>query len=128
MPEKSVAQKLLIKPGKTVYFANPPQGYGQLLGPLPEGVTVLLELTGPVDFIQVFVANRKELEEQLGRLKASLKPDGALWVTYHKGTSKIKTDIHRDSINAYAKTLGMEGVAMISLDDDWSALRLKIMK
>jgi hypothetical protein len=39
----------------------------------------------------------------------------------------VKTDIHRDTINAYAKTLGLEGVAMISIDDDWSALRLKLI-
>ena len=49
-----------------------------------------------------------------------------LWVTYYKSTSKFKTDIHRDSINAYSHTLGMEGVAMISIDQDWSALRLKV--
>ena len=60
-----------------------------------------------------------------GRLKKTLAPGGALWVTYHKGTSKIKTDINRDSINAYAGTLGMQAVAIISVDDDWAALRLK---
>lgn len=26
---------------------------------------------------------------------------------------------------AYAQTIGLQGVAMISIDDDWSALRLK---
>jgi hypothetical protein len=36
-----------------------------------------------------------------------------------------KSIIHRDSINAYAQTLGLVGVAMISIDDNWSALRLK---
>jgi hypothetical protein len=51
-----------------------------------------------------------------------------LWVTYHKGTSKVKTDINRDTINAYASTLGMQGVAIISIDDDWSALRLKLIQ
>jgi hypothetical protein len=49
-----------------------------------------------------------------------------LWIAYHKGTSKVKTDIHRDSINAYALTLGMVGVAMIAINDDWAALRLKV--
>ena len=32
-----------------------------------------------------------------------------------------------DSIAAYARTIDMEGVAMISIDDDWSALRLKVL-
>ena len=44
---------------------------------------------------------------------------------YHTGTSKVKTDIHRDTINAYAHTPGLTGVFMISIDEDWSALRVK---
>jgi hypothetical protein len=50
-----------------------------------------------------------------------------MWVTYHKGTSKVKTDINRDTINAYVHSIGLEGVAMISIDEDWSALRLKLI-
>ncbi|HJW84748.1 MAG TPA: hypothetical protein VJ754_10630, partial [Anaerolineae bacterium] len=104
---------------------NPPKGYKSLLGELPKGVRLVKASTQPVDVIQVFVASRAELEEQLPKLKMALAPNGLLWVTYHKGTSKIKTDIHRDSINAYARSIGLEGVAMISIDEDWSALRLK---
>lgn len=48
-----------------------------------------------------------------------------IWVIYHKGTSRIKTDINRDSINAYAQSIGLQGVAMVSINDDWAALRLK---
>jgi hypothetical protein len=64
----------------------------------------------------------------LGKLKSLLTPGGMLWVTYYKGTAKTKTDINRDSINAYAQTIGLQGVAMISIDDDWSALRLKAVE
>ena len=127
MSEKTVAQKLLIKQGRTLLLVNPPKGYKSLLGELPKGVRLVKAPTQPVDVIQVFVANRSELEKQLPRLKAALAPNGLLWVTYHKGTSKIKTDIHRDSINAYARSIGLEGIAMISIDEDWSALRLKVV-
>ncbi len=127
MPDKTVAQKLGIKPDRKVVFVNAPQGYDALLGALPDGVTVLPKALAsrPADLIQVFVASRKELETQLPKLKKALAPGGALWVTYHKGTSQVKTDINRDSINAYANTIGMQGVAMISVDEDWAALRLK---
>jgi hypothetical protein len=81
----------------------------------------------PADIIQVYVASRKELEEQLPHLKKLLPPQGILWVTYYKSTSKQATDINRDRINEYAQTLGLQGVAMISVDPDWSALRLKHM-
>jgi hypothetical protein len=127
MSEKSIAQKLFIKPGCKFLLVNPPDGYLVKMGELPQGTVLLSNSSSLVDAIQVFVANRAELEEQLPKLLDLMAPKGMLWVTYHKGTSKMKTDIHRDSINAYAHTLGLEGVAMISIDENWSALRLKLI-
>ncbi len=125
MADKTVAQKLLIKEGRTVLIVNAPKEYASLLGNLPERVILRKQPSGPADLIQVFVKDRKALEDQLIRLRGLLNPNGILWVTYPKGTSKIKADINRDSINAYAKTIGLQGVAMIAIDEDWSALRLK---
>lgn len=127
MAEKSVAQKLMIKEGRSVLLVNPPAGYDALLGDLPPQVTLETQTDAPVDIIQVFVSNRQELEEQLPRLKPLVKPKGMIWVTYYKGTSKTKTDIHRDTIAAYARSLSLEAVAMIAIDEDWSALRLKVV-
>ncbi len=125
MSDKTLAQKLAIKEGYDVLFVNAPRGYKSLLGELPKDVTVLREPSAPADVIQVFVDDQKQLEEELDRLKPFLKPTGIIWVTYHKGTSKTKTDINRDTIAAYARSINMEGVAMVSVDDEWSAFRLK---
>lgn len=127
MTDKSITQKLQIKVNRTVLFVNAPGDYDAKLGTLPEGVFVVRKAHGPIDIIQVFVNSRRELEEQLPRLKSLLTPGGVLWVTYHKGTSCTATDINRDSIAAYARSLGMQTVAQIAVDADWSALRLKII-
>ena len=127
MSDKSIAQKLFIKPGNKFLLINPPAGYLAQLGQLPEGTIILNDSSCLVEVIQVFVLNHSELEAQLTRLKGLLAPKGMLWVTYHKGISKVKTNINRDTINAYAGSLGLQGVAMISIDDDWSALRLKMV-
>lgn len=127
MSEKSIAQKLFIKPGCKFLLVNPPDGYLVKLGELPQGTVLLSDSSGLVEAIQVFVANRSELEAQLPRLKERMTLKGMLWVTYYKGTSKVKTDINRDSINAFAHTLGLEGVAIVSINEDWSALRLKLI-
>ena len=37
MSEKTIAQKLLIKEGRTVLLVNPPRGYKDTLGALPAG-------------------------------------------------------------------------------------------
>ncbi len=127
MSDKSIALKLFIKPGHKFLLDNPPEGYLAKMGELPTGIILLRESSDIVDTVQVFVSNRAELEAQLPRLKELLAPIGMLWVTYHKGTSRVKTDINRDTINAYAYTIGLKGVAMISIDEDWSALRLKLV-
>ncbi len=125
MSDKAVGQKLALKPGSRFLLVNSPDGYTSDIGALPAGVELVNAAAGPVEAIQVFVANRRELEAQLPGLSKSLKSKGMLWVTYHKGTSKVKTDINRDTIAAYARTIGMQPVALISIDTDWAALRLK---
>jgi hypothetical protein len=127
MSEKSIAEKLSIKPGSKFLLVNPPSGYTAQMGMLPLGVNLLSDSSERVEAIQVFVANRAELEAQLPHLGRLLSPKGMLWVTYHKGTSKVKTDINRDTINAYAQSIGLQGVAMVSIDADWAALRLKLI-
>jgi hypothetical protein len=122
---KTNAQKLSIKAGQKVFFVHPPKEIVGLLGPLPEGTGVVEQPSGPVDFILLFADSRRVLEADLPGLKSQLKPEGNLWVAYHKGTSEVKTDINRDSIRAFSLSVGMQTVAMISMNDDWSAIRLK---
>jgi hypothetical protein len=77
--------------------------------------------------IQVFVLNQKELEDNLKKVKPLLTLKTILWLTFLKGTSKIKTDINRDTIRTYAETLDLIGVFIFFVNDDWSALRLKMV-
>jgi hypothetical protein len=78
-----------------------------------------------VDVVLLFAMNRKELEQFFPIAKERLGDKGSLWVAYLKQTASKATDINRDSINAYAKENGITGVAMISIDGDWSGLRMK---
>lgn len=125
MADKTIAQKLAIKEGNRVCIVNAPKGYKASIGVMPKKAMLLAKPSAPIDVLQVFVASRKELEAQLPMLKPLLAPGGTLWVTYLKGTSKHRADINRDSIRAYARSLGLETVAIFSVDADWSALRLK---
>jgi len=126
MSGKTIRQKLMLKPGQTFLLLTPPAGYEKALGALPKGVNPTSTASGRVDAIQVFTSSMKELQGTLPKLKEILSPGGMIWVTYPKGTSAIETDINRDSIRSCAKTLGLETVAIFSVDSDWSALRLKV--
>lgn len=125
MSTKKVAEKIFLRQGKRVFFFNAPDNLGKLLGGIPEGVITTEDDT--VDIVLAFIENYKQLEKHLIGLKDRLKPKGALWIAYHKGTSSIDTDINRDSIIEFAMKHQLKGVAMVSINDNWSALRLKII-
>ncbi len=123
---RPLANKLYIREGYRIAILNPPVGYNQLLGELPDNVTVANSLEGEFDVIQFFVTKRKKLEEKLSGLSDALRSRGLVWVTYPKG-NQLDADINRDSIVAYAETIGLKAVAQVSVDDIWSALRFKVV-
>ena len=125
MSDKTVAQKLLIKAKQSVRLVNAPQGYADRLEPLPAETRLVAKSAKPVDILQVFVTSMAELGKWLPQFHGAVAPAGLLWITYPKGTSAVKTDVNRDIIAAYSKTIGWQAVAMISIDDTWSAMRLK---
>jgi ribosomal protein L25 (general stress protein Ctc) len=128
--KKSITKKMFMKEGYAVLLVNEPEGYRDTLGDLPEGVTISnppAKTPESFDFIHVFVQSKKELEKELSKLKALMKEKGLLWVSYPKGSSGLKVDINRDSIWAFSKTIGMTAVSQISIDETWSAMRLKIV-
>jgi hypothetical protein len=124
--EKSIAEKMHLKPGMTLLIIDPPQGYLERLGKLPEDVRMVDDMVKDLDVVQMFVKRISEFEARIKQLKSFLKPSSIVWVTYPKGTSGVDTDLNRDIIWSKAKDLGMEAVANFSVDDVWSAMRLKI--
>ena len=126
MPESTLAKKLLLKAGQRAAILNPPAGY-QLgpLGPLPSNVTVLNTLEEPLDFVQLFVRSGKEVAALIPAVMRALKPDGLLWVSYPKGSSGVDTDLNRDILWKMMQTFGLAGIAMVSIDSVWSAIRLR---
>jgi hypothetical protein len=73
----------------------------------------------------VFINNNKEYIEFLNTQLKNVEPDSVLWFAYPKGTSKIKTDINRDTIRVTGEQFGITTVTAISIDEIWSALRFR---
>jgi Protein of unknown function (DUF3052) len=127
MSEKTVAQKLGLKPGKTLLVRQQPDDVAALIGALPAGAQVVSAETKPCALILLFAEDKAALVKGLSDCKRLLERGGALWVAYIKGTSTRKTDINRNSIRDYVATIGLDTVSQIAIDDDWSALRLKVV-
>ena len=127
MGEKTVAQKLGLKAGKKLFIQQQPEEVAALIGALPLGAELVTEGTKPSALILMFARDKAALVKGLPACKRQLEPGGALWVAYIKGTSGKKTYISRDSIREFVGAIGLDTVSQIALDDDWSALRLKVV-
>jgi hypothetical protein len=73
----------------------------------------------------IFINNNKEYLNFLTTGLKNIEPDSVLWFAYPKGTSKIKTDINRDTIRITGEEFGITTVTAISIDETWSALRFR---
>jgi hypothetical protein len=120
--ENILNKKLHIKSGQTLAVINAPDNYISRLSPLPEKAAVFTKIKRNCDFIQYFVSSKKELEKALPLCIKAMKEGGSIWLTYPKQSSKLKTDLNRDII---FKMHDFTGVAMVSIDDTWSAFRIK---
>ena len=123
MPLSTLARKLQLKSDRAL-VVNAPPGYvdrpGVATGPGAAG-----QPDANLDFVQVFVRNSEELEELIPAAIKALKRDGLLWISYPKGTSGVSTDLNRDILWAAMKKYRLSGVAMVSIDDVWSAMRFR---
>lgn len=125
MGQSSLVKKLQIKPGYRVLILHPPPGYLEQLGPLPEGAELAHEAKGTFDFVQVFVKNIDEMNRFAPKAIRAVKPDGLLWISYPKRSSKLKTDLSRDQGWDVITKAGLDGVTLVSIDPVWSAMRLR---
>ena len=124
-----LAKKLLLHKAHRVLILNEPEGYlARLQTELPDGVELLKEPTDNVDFVHLFVKDSLELKQFLGVTIQSAKKDAIIWVSYPKKTSKIKSDLNRDILVVLLHEVGHEGVSMISIDNTWSAMRVRPIK
>jgi len=122
MTEKTVAEKARIKPGTTIAVLNRVPGIVESLG-LPEGVTFVEPADAQLVFL--FASTRSELEAQMPPAVAALAPKAALWVFYRKGSKAAGLDMSRDSVWVIAEKMDLRPLGLVSVDDTWSAFRLR---
>jgi hypothetical protein len=57
-----------------------------------------------------------------------MRPNGMIWVSWPKKSSKVPTDITEDTIREVALPLGLVDIKVCAVDDVWSGLKLVIRK
>ena len=122
-----LVNKLGIKPGtKLLVVGDVPTEYKSWLAPLPERVTLTGKGKPPLDAVHVFVTKRAELAKHLKHLRQALVPDGYVWISWPKRTSKVPTNITEDVIREECLPLGFVDIKVCAVSDVWSGLKLVI--
>jgi hypothetical protein len=123
-----LAKKLGIKENARVFLAGAPENYLDLVAPLPAGVQFTPQLASDTDLIHIFSADRARLVDALRRAIAKLKPEGAIWVSWPKKSSRVPTGITEDTVREIALPMGLVDIKVCAVDETWSGLKLVIRK
>ena len=87
-----------------------------------KNVTPLLK-SRKIDFALVFAVSENQLNGILREVMPALKEETKLWVAFPKSTSKIVTDLNRESSWNKLTCEGYECACKVELDHVWSAAR-----
>ena len=119
-----LAKKLGIKEDFKILLYNQPKHYFDLFTDLPNGIEIQGALKDEsTDFIHLFCTSYKEIKGIIFEYKSALKKNGLIWISWPKGSSKIKTDLKRDIIREYLIEIGLVDVKVAAIDEDWSGLK-----
>lgn len=113
---KSLTEKLGIKPKMKVVVLGAPENY------LHE-VSWVDKLSKDADLVQYFTKSLTDLKKKFPALKASIKRDGILWISWPKKSSKAETDLDENLIMQIGLKNGLVDVKVIAIDKVFSGLK-----
>jgi hypothetical protein len=125
---KDLLVKLNYKGQNRIALINADEDFKTAISNELKGVIIDNEIDPrfPYGFIMLFVRNSSEVEHYSPMVLHNLLADGILWFCYPKKSSKkYKSNIDRDHGWQSLNNSGLHGVRMISIDEDWSALRFR---
>jgi hypothetical protein len=78
-----------------------------------------------IDFALIFAVSENQLNSILQDIMPAMKEETRLWVAHPKITSKIVTDLNRESSWHKLTSAGYEGGEQVTLDHVWVAVNFK---
>ncbi|MES2112985.1 MAG: DUF3052 family protein [Bacteroidota bacterium] len=121
-----LAKKLGIKPGFNIKLINAPGHYFTLFTDLPADLQINDDSPGLKDIIHFFTKEKDEYTNTLPDLRSQIKPNGMIWVSWPKKSSKVITDITEDIIRNFALQNGLVDIKVCAVNEVWSGLKLVI--
>jgi hypothetical protein len=124
-----LSRKLGIKDGSKEGLVDEPDGFLDLLQPLPENVSIMRERARePFDVLIYFTRERARASGRVPDLKRLIAPHGGLWVCYPKRSSQEETDLTFDFIQHLGLDAGLVDNKSCAIDETWTAVRFVYRK
>ncbi|MBB3590101.1 hypothetical protein FHX08_000445 [Rhizobium sp. BK529] len=126
-----LAKKLGLKSGQTALLVNVPVALGYI-GTF-EGFASVQRVLPTVsarqfDYVHIFETRRAVLEEIAAALFCAIKPDGMIWISWPKKSSKVPTSITEDALREILLPTGLVDVKVCAVDETWSGLKFMIRR
>jgi hypothetical protein len=126
MPIPPVFTKLNLKDQSEIFVLNAPKSFEAEIAKLRD-VNVRRSVTARsrVPFSLAFVMRDAEVDAFARTIAKAADGDAVVWMAYPKGSSKrYKSEISPTRWQALGEA-GFEGVRMIAIDEDWTAVRFR---
>ena len=126
MFSNSLFEKLDLREEKNLLIQGLPSSIEKQFAKLSyaKNVTPLLRVR-KIDFALVFAVNHNQLINILKEVFPALHTKSKLWIAYPKITSKIASDLNRDSSWQLLVDSEFEAVNQVALDHVWTAMLFK---
>ncbi len=120
-----ILRKMMFKGQSPVLLLGAPKEFAATAKQF--GVPVHAAPKGRYGFAVAFARSLDDAAAHAKVVGNALDADGIFWLAYPKGTSKKYkgADINRDTCHARIGKSGFQGVSLVAIDDDWSAMRFK---
>lgn len=128
---QNLLSKLNYKDQRRIAVLNGDESFYNSVSNVLENVIIdkEIDLRCPYSFIIIFVKSVSEIDSLTPIAIHNLISDGILWFCYPKKSSRrFSSNIDRDNGWKVLNDAGLFGVRMVSIDDDWSALRFRNVK
>ena len=123
MSEKTLAEKLLVKPGKSLFLSNVPVGFSLKSEEMP-AFSKIVNSSENADVVLHFSENLINLEDSFAILFSQIKVGAICWIAYPKKSSNFHSNIDRDILRTFLLSKRWDGVSLIAIDQNWSAMRV----
>ncbi|HET8771122.1 MAG TPA: hypothetical protein VFM71_09080 [Gemmatimonadaceae bacterium] len=119
----ALSLNLDVPEGARLFVWDGPADYVDWITPLPPRARIIRGLDSDTDLVHVFVRSRVALERSLRTLQATLRPDAAVWVSWPKRASRVRTDVREELVRAAGEAAGFIETKVCSIDEMWWAMK-----